>query len=131
MSLVKTLTKLSAFLVGTLMLLAAFSPAVALSSLITAPGMCVESVNGSSYYSSNWSGYAVTGSAGSVTSPSGSWTVPAVTGSRFTTAYAAFWVGIDGFASNTVEQTAPFLKSLMEERLTTLGMSFIQTQCTR
>ena len=44
----KTLTKLSAFLVGLLMLLAAFSPAFALSSLITAPAMNIASINGSS-----------------------------------------------------------------------------------
>jgi hypothetical protein len=99
----KTLTKLSAFLVSFLMLLAALSPALALPSLTVAPRIHVVSLNGSSWYSSNWSGYAVTGSAGSVTSASGSWIVPAVTGT--TTAYAACWTGIDGFSSSTVEQT--------------------------
>jgi hypothetical protein len=99
----KTLTKLSAFLVGFLMLLAALSPALALPSLTAAPRIHVVSVNGSSWYSYNWSGYAVTGPAGSVTSASGSWIVPAVTGT--TTAYAACWTGIDGFSSSTVEQT--------------------------
>lgn len=52
----------------------------------------------------NWAGYAVTGGAGAYSSVSGSWIAPAVTcgqGSQ----YAAFWVGIDGFNSNTVEQT--------------------------
>ena len=60
-----------------------------------------------SYSSTNWSGYAVTGASGSVTVASGSWTVPAVTAgtSQTTTYYSAFWVGIDGFSSNTVEQT--------------------------
>ena len=60
-----------------------------------------------SYTSTNWSGYAVTGATGSVTSVNGSWTVPAVTAgtSRTTTYYSAFWVGIDGFSSSTVEQT--------------------------
>ncbi len=52
----------------------------------------------------NWSGYAVTGSSGSFTSVSGSWTVPGLTCSRGTQ-YAAFWAGIDGFSSSTVEQT--------------------------
>ena len=99
----KTLTKLSAFLISFLMLLAAFSPALALPSLIAAPRMHEVSVNGSSWYSYNWSGYTVTGPASSVTSASGSWIVPAVTGK--TTAYAACWVGIDGFSSSTVEQT--------------------------
>jgi Peptidase A4 family len=51
------------------------------------------------------SGYAVTGAAGSVTDVKGSWVVPAVQGSRpSTNQYASFWVGIDGFSSNTVEQ---------------------------
>jgi hypothetical protein len=99
----KTLTKLSAFLISFLMLLAAFSPALAFPSLTAAPRMHEASVNGSSWSSYNWSGYTVTGPAGSVTSASGSWIVPAVTGT--TTAYAACWTGIDGFSSSTVEQT--------------------------
>jgi peptidase A4-like protein len=51
--------------------------------------------------SSNWSGYAVTGSR--FTSVSASWTQPAATCSG--TAYSSFWVGLDGDTSNTVEQT--------------------------
>ena len=102
----KTLTKLSAFLVGLLMLLAAFSPAFALPSLITADGMGIASINGSTSVASyNWGGYAV--STSSVTSASGSWIVPAMYpgASPTTTYYSAFWVGIDGFSSSTVEQT--------------------------
>jgi hypothetical protein len=96
---------LSTFLIGSLMLLAAFSPALVLASPITGPRMCVGDVSGSSWYSTNWSGYVVNGSSGSVTSVEASWIVPAVTGSRFTTAYSSFWVGIDGFiGSSTVEQ---------------------------
>lgn len=53
--------------------------------------------------SSNWSGYAVTGS--SFTVAKGSWTVPAVTCSKTPNTYAAFWVGIDGYSSSSVEQT--------------------------
>ena len=53
--------------------------------------------------SSNWSGYAVTGSNGSVQDVRGSWTVPTVTCDSGTE-YSSFWVGIDGFNSNTVEQ---------------------------
>jgi len=52
--------------------------------------------------SSNWSGYAVTGSA--FTSAEGSWVVPTATCSPGYQ-YAAFWVGIDGYSSDTVEQT--------------------------
>jgi len=51
----------------------------------------------------NWSGYAVTGPNGSVQDVKGSWTVPTVTCTNGTQ-YSSFWVGIDGFNSNTVEQ---------------------------
>jgi hypothetical protein len=59
--------------------------------------------------SSNWSGYAAETSltnpqSGAVTSVTGTWTVPTVTGSAGTTAYSSVWVGIDGFSSSTVEQ---------------------------
>ena len=53
--------------------------------------------------STNWSGYSVDGPKGSVTDVKGSWKVPSVTCGS-TNAYAAFWVGIDGDNSNTVEQ---------------------------
>src|ERR1035441_1364305 len=53
--------------------------------------------------SSNWSGYAVTGS--SFTSAKGSWIVPKATCTSTAHQYAAFWVGIDGYSSSTVEQT--------------------------
>src|SRR5438132_7524011 len=53
--------------------------------------------------STNWSGYAVTGPAGSVTDAKGSWTVPSVICSS-AASYSSFWVGIDGFGSSTVEQ---------------------------
>ncbi len=57
--------------------------------------------------SENWSGYAVAGAIDSVTSVSASWVVPAAIcgGSEPKTGYAAFWVGIDGYNSDTVEQT--------------------------
>lgn len=53
--------------------------------------------------STNWSGYAVLGS--SFTSAEGSWMVPAAVCSGVSgNEYAAFWVGIDGYSSDTVEQ---------------------------
>ncbi|MGP8247026.1 MAG: G1 family glutamic endopeptidase [Bryobacteraceae bacterium] len=64
--------------------------------------------------SENWSGYAVTGT--NVTDVKGSWIVPAVNCPAVATSprsarnqgqqnqYAAFWVGIDGYSSSTVEQ---------------------------
>ena len=51
--------------------------------------------------STNWSGYAVTGSR--YTTVSASWTEPTVSCSG--TAYSSFWVGLDGDTSGTVEQT--------------------------
>lgn len=53
----------------------------------------------------NWAGYAVTGAKGSVTYVAGSWTEPAAKCSGTGSQYAAFWVGIDGYSSTTVEQT--------------------------
>jgi hypothetical protein len=54
----------------------------------------------------NWSGYAVETAAGTVTHAKGSWIVPAIPRDSCagTNQYASFWVGIDGFNSNTVEQ---------------------------
>jgi hypothetical protein len=60
-------------------------------------------INEGSNQSLNWSGYAVTAASGSVSGVSGSWLVPSVTCNRQQT-YAAFWAGIDGFNSGTVEQ---------------------------
>jgi hypothetical protein len=59
--------------------------------------------------SSTWAGYAVVTSISSpqegvVSDVNGSWTVPAVDCSATPTAYASFWIGIDGYFSNTVEQ---------------------------
>lgn len=54
--------------------------------------------------SSNWSGYAATGSKGKFTSVSASWVEPTVKCSSGDQ-YAAYWVGLDGYTSSTVEQT--------------------------
>ena len=51
--------------------------------------------------SGNWSGYADTGSG--FASVTGSWTEPSASCTR-TTSLAAFWVGIDGYSSDSVEQ---------------------------
>lgn len=52
----------------------------------------------------NWAGYAVTGPTGSVAFVQGSWVQPKVNCTS-TATYSSFWVGIDGYTSNTVEQT--------------------------
>jgi hypothetical protein len=54
--------------------------------------------------STNWSGYAVSG-FGPYQSVSASWRQPAVDCSKTPTAWSAFWVGLDGDTTNTVEQT--------------------------
>jgi hypothetical protein len=53
--------------------------------------------------SGNWSGYASVGDTFSAVT--GSWVVPGVTGKAGSAAYAATWVGIDGYSDDTVEQT--------------------------
>jgi hypothetical protein len=60
-----------------------------------------------SWDSTNWSGYAVTAGKGDVTDVKGSWIVPPVDCSASTGtpgAYSSFWLGIDGWNSNSVEQ---------------------------
>jgi hypothetical protein len=70
-----------------------------LSLVVTPAGNLGTAIN-----SSNWAGYAATGGTGSVTKVTGSWVQPSVRcGSA--TSLAAFWVGIDGYSSTTVEQT--------------------------
>jgi peptidase A4-like protein len=54
--------------------------------------------------SSNWSGYAATSSTNQFTSVSSSWVQPTGTCTSGDQ-YAAFWAGLDGYSSSTVEQT--------------------------
>jgi hypothetical protein len=60
--------------------------------------------------STNWSGYADTGSAFS--QAAGSWTEPSAScGSRRSSeSLAAFWVGIDGYSSDSVEQDGTLIE---------------------
>lgn len=52
--------------------------------------------------STNWSGYALDG--GTYNSVTTTWTQPAVNCSQTPNSYAAFWAGLDGYSSSTVEQ---------------------------
>jgi hypothetical protein len=54
----------------------------------------------------NWSGYGVVAATGAVTEVKSSWVVPSVasTCAEVPAGYAAFWTGIDGWNSSTVEQ---------------------------
>jgi Peptidase A4 family len=53
----------------------------------------------------NWSGYAATGANGAFTSVSASWTQPTATCPSSAAQYSSFWAGLDGFSSDSVEQT--------------------------
>lgn len=52
--------------------------------------------------STNWSGYALNG--GPYATVTTTWTQPAVDCSVTPNSYAAFWAGLDGYSSSTVEQ---------------------------
>jgi hypothetical protein len=70
-----------------------------------APASILRIHEGGTADSTNWSGYAVTGANGSVTSVTGSWIVPASTCTKGSSPeYSSFWVGIDGWTSKSVEQ---------------------------
>lgn len=68
---------------------------------------------GKNFASSNWSGYADTppSSGGSTYSAvSGSWTEPTAKCPHSGITLAAFWTGIDGFSSGTVEQDGTIIE---------------------
>jgi len=60
-------------------------------------------VSNTTVTSTNWSGYAATGST--YTSVSTTYVQPSLSCSGRSGTYAAFWVGLDGYSSSTVEQT--------------------------
>ncbi|HEY5541268.1 MAG TPA: G1 family glutamic endopeptidase [Coriobacteriia bacterium] len=93
----KTLRVFLTFVLATTLLAALAGPAFA------APGIHVK--NGTS---TNWSGYAVETNLASPQSSAvsdvvGTWIVPGTTATSGNS-YSSAWVGIDGYASNTVEQ---------------------------
>ena len=51
----------------------------------------------------NWAGYSATSTSG-FTSVTATWSQPAVVAGSSSESYAAFWVGLDGDGSSTVEQ---------------------------
>ncbi|MEY9845447.1 hypothetical protein ABH940_002525 [Streptacidiphilus sp. BW17] len=61
-------------------------------------------VTNASVESTNWSGYAATGSSGAYKSVSTSWVQPSVSCGSATT-YSSFWVGLDGYSNSALEQT--------------------------
>jgi hypothetical protein len=79
--------------------------AAAAQSVMHKPRIPVEALPGTrhtGWASSNWSGYALSGSG--YTSIAGSWTVQAVTEGKGAT-YSSQWIGIDGFSNNSLIQT--------------------------
>lgn len=67
------------------------------------PMVPVGRVNNDTVTSSNWSGYAVQ-SASQFTVAEGKWGEPTATCNSNSAQYSSFWVGIDGYSSNSVEQ---------------------------
>ncbi len=65
-------------------------------------GVSAQTNAATSSQSTNWSGYADTGSG--VSAVTGRWTQPAATCSGWQPTVTSFWVGIDGDGSSTVEQ---------------------------
>ncbi len=59
--------------------------------------------------STNWGGYADTATSGIYSKVTGSWTEPKATCTS-TTSLAAFWVGIDGYSSASVEQEGTLIE---------------------
>jgi hypothetical protein len=69
-----------------------------------APGLGPD--NAAEMTSANWAGYAATAQTqGSFTSVAASWAEPAVTCQQSGQTFAAFWAGLDGDGTPTVEQT--------------------------
>jgi hypothetical protein len=96
----------AALLVALVLTLGAPSRAAAASGVRithhTAPRIHL-ATHGRNSTSTNWSGYATTGSK--YTDVKGTWKEPTASCTAGQTAYSSFWVGIDGDTTNTVEQT--------------------------
>ena len=78
------------------------------SRLFGQPGS--DALLATSVQSANWAGYDATGPAFTFSSVTASWVEPAIAASSGDT-YAAFWVGLDGANSSTVEQTGTVAES--------------------
>ena len=78
----------------------ALSPAAIAGVPTVATTQAADSTSGTA--SADWAGWDVTG--GTYTSVSASWVQPTVTCTTGDTSYSAFWVGLDGDGSESVEQ---------------------------
>jgi hypothetical protein len=98
----KTLRVFAAAAAAALLSGAASAPlAVNPSAVFHHPRVSAAAASNAGWASSNWSGYAKTGS---YSRASGAWVVPSVASSRKAT-YSSQWVGIDGFNNNSLIQT--------------------------
>jgi Peptidase A4 family len=91
---------LSAALLAGSVLAAGVAPAAA-AAVVHHPRVSARPISGAGWASSNWSGYAKTGS---YTKATGQWKVPSVAATR-KASYASQWVGIDGFNNSNLIQT--------------------------
>ncbi len=77
---------------------------LAFASVLGLSGAAQATTTTTSIDSVSWAGYVVSGANGSYQSVSADWTVPTVkcvSGTQF----ASFWIGLDGYSSDSVEQT--------------------------
>jgi hypothetical protein len=88
----------SALLIGSTLAMAA---APAAGAVVHRPRVAAGSISNAGWASSNWSGYAKTGSYTKVTA---AWVVPSVARTNKAT-YGSQWVGIDGFNNSNLIQT--------------------------
>src|SRR5689334_10107653 len=117
MSMVNKSAMRAVILCAGIVVLCCFSPPYILldshqSASVSSPANLVGNI-AANESSLNWAGYAVTAQVDSVTRVRGSWIEPSVSCPVSSTPEAAvFWVGIDGFASSTVEQTGTIAECL-------------------
>jgi hypothetical protein len=100
---VRSSVRASAALAATLMLAGSVVGPIAAESgaIFHHPKVSERAARNAGWASSNWSGYARTGTYTRVT---GGWVVPSVASSRKAT-YSSQWVGIDGFNNSNLIQT--------------------------
>jgi hypothetical protein len=99
----KRLASLCAVIPALLLVTPVATAAAPLAVKVFAPPIHIIGVNNDTTTSENWSGYAVQSST-EFTEVQGSWVQPAATCISLGKTYAAFWVGLDGYTSPSVEQ---------------------------
>jgi hypothetical protein len=90
--------------------LASFLPAAgsasgsALGLVHGRPARLLTGIGRATTASTNWSGYAIYGNGTRFTNVKGRWVQPGATCPTSKAQYSSFWVGLDGYNSNSVEQ---------------------------